>query len=236
MMLVVKLKSLFLIIFGWVLLSNCVLGVDKVMPKEAVSLFMGMPIEELIEPFDQATLNNLILKAEQGDVQSQFLLGRIYREDRYVSSDYDKAFYWMSKAAAQGHLKAHAFLGIMKVRGIGTPKKYVDGTTLIKKAAYNGDDDGQYFLGMLYIDGIGVPKNYFRAMHWLDKAYQQNHIGAKGIMGYFLFYMSEAPQDKARATYLMKDACSAGDKLVCNKLRLLFIRSVEEQNQMVVKR
>lgn len=180
-------------------------------------------------PFDKLSLDKLQQKAEQGDIEAQFQLGLRYYQGIMVSKDYEQAFIWISKAAAQNHLRAQSYLGEMYARGQGVSKKYVDGAALLKKTAHAGDADGQYFLGMLYVDGIGVPKSPFRAMGWFEKAYEQNHIQAKGMVGFFLYRMSEAAHHKARATALMRESCEAGNEIACKNLRELLIRPTDLQ-------
>lgn len=219
---------LMLIVSGLFLLTAPVWGEDLFVFNEFDPNASGVVEYQGIEPKSQQAFDELKSKAEQGDAESQFRLGWLYRNGSFVTQDYEQSFAWFSKAAAQNHIKAQAFLGNMYIRGQGTSKKYIDGTALIKKAAYNGDPDGQFYLAVLYMRGVGVPKRTFRALAWLDKAYKQNHVGAKGLLGFVLYHTAETSQDRSRGFMMMKDSCRQGDKLTCHKLREMFIRNIGE--------
>ena len=57
-------------------------------------------------------MENLLLKAKQGDPDAQFALGeRYFYRNRDVSQDDEQAVYWYRKAAEQGHANAQFALG-----------------------------------------------------------------------------------------------------------------------------
>jgi uncharacterized protein len=57
--------------------------------------------------------------AEQGDAQSQFELGSMYRDGQGVPQDYREAAKWFQLAAEQGHMGAQNNLGLMYSLGRG---------------------------------------------------------------------------------------------------------------------
>ena len=54
-------------------------------------------------------LRDLIKKAEQGDIEVQYELGRLYRSERL----YRYAFHWLLEAAKQGHTASQSAVGEM---------------------------------------------------------------------------------------------------------------------------
>ena len=52
------------------------------------------------------SIKHIIEKAEAGDKEFQSCLGTMYYKGEGVSIDYEKAFYWVKKAAAQEHVNA----------------------------------------------------------------------------------------------------------------------------------
>ncbi len=48
-------------------------------------------------------INSCERKAEQGEVEAQYRLGRIYSEGAEAFTDDEKELYWYEKAAEQGH-------------------------------------------------------------------------------------------------------------------------------------
>jgi len=69
------------------------------------------------------------IKAEQGDIDAQYNLGKMYYNGDGTLKDDKQAFYWNKKSAEQGQVDAQYSLALMYYNGIGTLKDY-------KKAAY----------------------------------------------------------------------------------------------------
>ena len=57
--------------------------------------------------------------AEQGDAESQFVLGMLYDDGEGVKQNYQQAAEWYQKAANQGHAMAQYNLGILYQFGLG---------------------------------------------------------------------------------------------------------------------
>lgn len=66
----------------------------------------------------------LLEKAEKGDAEAQYKLGKIYHEGEGVAQDYEQAFNWYSNAAKQGHTDAQYRLGLMYDKGEGVDQDY----------------------------------------------------------------------------------------------------------------
>ena len=60
-------------------------------------------------------LDTVIKKAENGDPESQYLLGHMYDYGELLEQDSAEAFIWYKKAAEQGHVEAQFMTGIMYV-------------------------------------------------------------------------------------------------------------------------
>jgi len=54
-------------------------------------------------------LNKIKEKAKNGDIDSQFYLGKYYGDERF--RDDEEAFYWLKLAADQGHQTSQIFVG-----------------------------------------------------------------------------------------------------------------------------
>ena len=65
----------------------------------------------------------LVLRAEKGDKDAQFMLGFFYEGGRGFPQDDFEALRWFSKAAEQGNVSAK--LGVMYAKGQGVPQDYV---------------------------------------------------------------------------------------------------------------
>ena len=67
--------------------------------------------------------------AEQGDPQSQFMMGNLYMDQDGLAKNPEKTVYWYTKAAEQDHIASQSRLGLMYLHGDGIPR---DGKKAIK--------------------------------------------------------------------------------------------------------
>ena len=91
----------------------------------------------------QENINNLIKKAEQGDVEAQFNLGYYYHSGEGVEQSEKKALYWWQKAAEQGHAEAQFNLGVVHEKGYGVEQSYEKAIHWYTKAAEQGNTNAQ---------------------------------------------------------------------------------------------
>ncbi|MDR1483532.1 MAG: ankyrin repeat domain-containing protein [Planctomycetaceae bacterium] len=84
-------------------------------------LFVSIGCSKSITLADEVTHNNLeefIKKAENGDVQAQFDVGKFYAQE----NNYEESIKWYRKAAENGNDDARLLLGTSNLVGLGTPK------------------------------------------------------------------------------------------------------------------
>lgn len=92
-------------------------------------------------------------KANKGDIESQFYMGRYYGDERF--RDDVKSFYWLKLAADQGHQMAQSFVGFSYEVGEGVIKSTKLSLTYYKMAALQ-----IFFSGYIeYGQGKGKPTN-----------------------------------------------------------------------------
>lgn len=133
-------------------------------------------------------IDSLTKAAEQGDVEAQKQLGRIYRYKDYDKQDYKEALKWYRKAAEQGDAEAQTVLGDFYREGgffdyDEAKQDYVEAAKWYRKAAEKGDAFAQLRLGELYYDGSGVKQDYAEAAKWYRKAAEQGIVGAQEGLG-----------------------------------------------------
>ncbi|WP_434779209.1 tetratricopeptide repeat protein [Neisseria sp. Ec49-e6-T10] len=121
------LKSIYLIIFVFV--SSCV--------------------------FAQGADTILQTKAQNGDVEAQYLLAKAYYNGDGVSQDTQKSFYWLIKAAEQGYAKAQDNLASAYYENGDKQKAFY----WFNKAAEQGLALSQYSLAFMYYKADGVPSD-----------------------------------------------------------------------------
>ncbi len=108
--------------------------------------------------------DDLIARAEKGDLQAQYDLAMAYMEGKYLLEvDSSKGWDWVAKAAKQGHKDASEMvLGKMRDDLIARAEK--------------GDPQAQYDLAMAYLEGKYLLKvDDTKGFDWMFKAYRQGH-------------------------------------------------------------
>ena len=109
--------------------------------------------------------------AEQGDLQAQVGLGRMYHGGHGVPQDYQEALKWFRKAAEQDDAQAQSMLGGMYASGLGSPQDYQEAVKWYRRAALQGNINAQNSLGRIYAHGKkGVLQDFVRAHMWYTVA------------------------------------------------------------------
>ena len=116
-------------------------------------------------------LEELTIRANQGDSIAQFYLASKYHFGQGVPQDYKQAVNWYTKAAEQGEAQSQHNLGFIYNNGQeGVPQDYKQAVKWLTKAAENGFANAQYHLALNYYKGQGVPQDYKQAYNWFSLA------------------------------------------------------------------
>ena len=175
----------------------------------------------------QNKLNDLLKKAEAGDVLAMVEVGLAYdlggrwgkpvqfyyidTGDKDPLIDYAIAAKWFEKAAEYGNAQAQGRLGRLFLDGNGVQKDFGKALEWFNKAAAQEDVIAQFGLGMMYGKGDGVPKDESKAQEWIQKAASQglpdaqNAVAAWHSEGYFGF-----PKDPNKAVEWLQKAATQG--------------------------
>lgn len=133
---------------------------------------IDVPRVEILEPI--LTDTQLLLRAQQGDVQAQYELGQAYLQgEGEFEQDTDKALEWLEQAASQGHARANYLMGVFYDQGVGVAQDDYLAVQWYRQGAHLGDADAQYQLGLSYDAGRGVEQDFIQAYVWLDMALRQ---------------------------------------------------------------
>ena len=89
----------------------------------------------------------LIRKAEKGDAEAQFNLGRRYSFGRGVAKNIEEGVKWFHKSADQGYKDAQAQLGWMYSKGAGVRMDHEKATLWLSRAAAQGSVLGRIGFG-----------------------------------------------------------------------------------------
>jgi len=131
---------------------------------------------------------------EKGHAEAMFRLGDMYRSIPGVEQDWKldwkKAKELYEQAIEAGHAEAMFCLGNMYSGGIVDDDDVViieqdweKTRELYEKAAINGSTAAAFEIGALYMLGIGVDENPKKAIEYLGKAAEKDHLTAMYLLG-----------------------------------------------------
>ena len=109
---------------------------------------------------------SLRIKAEKGNAEAEFNLGKCYHEGLGVKQDKAEALKWTEKAAAQGIPQAQMMAGLSYWLGMDVKMDEAKGVKWFEKAAEQGEAGGFYYLGAAYYLGKGVKQDYVESYKW----------------------------------------------------------------------
>lgn len=156
--------------------------------------------------------------AEQGNMDAQLKLGKMYLESQGVPQDDDVAVAWIRKSAEQDHEWALCQLGWMYLEGRGVPQSDKEAAAFFLKAAKLGDFDATYQMGMMYLEGRGVPQDDEQACYWIRVSAENGCRGAQALLGEMLELGQVTPRDLDEAAEWLGMAADWGDEDAQNRL------------------
>jgi hypothetical protein len=135
---------------------------------------------------------DLLPKAKAGDAEAQYWIGRFYYFGDGFGQDFEQAFKWFEKSAAQENPLGQEFLGRCYQDGDGVKKDPAEGARWLRKSADQGWSGAQGILAMAYESGTGVKKDPGKAEHWFRMAAQsilkeaeEGNALSQSRLGYF---------------------------------------------------
>ena len=153
-----------------------------------------------------------LAKAERGDSDAQFEVGRMYAVGEGVKQDYKKAREWFEKGAAQKNRVALDWLGWLYDNGYGVKQDYKKAREYYEEAAALNNGDALRKLGDMYYFGRGVKQDYKKAVEYYEKGAALNNANALNTLGVMYHDGKGVKQDytKAREYYEKSAALNYG--------------------------
>ncbi|MBR0238856.1 MAG: sel1 repeat family protein [Thermoguttaceae bacterium] len=89
---------------------------------------------------DKVNIEEVTIKAQQGDAEAQCTLGSCLLEGHYIEKDVQKAMIWLHKSAEQECSDAQTLLGMIYYSGVykGVPQNKKKGKYWLRLATNNG--------------------------------------------------------------------------------------------------
>jgi len=126
--------------------------------------------------------DDLVARAEAGDPEAQYRLGRAYDEGVLVRPSPYLAAHWLRRAAEQGHAAAAARLGTLYFQGRGLPRDLELALSWYRRAAEAGDPEGMAGLALMLVDGLATGRDPVRAFVWASLAAEAGNEYARRLL------------------------------------------------------
>ena len=150
----------------------------------------------------------LIRKAESGDPDAQYLVGRLYRDGPVLIPDSVEAQYWFDQAAWQGMVAAQYALGQLYLTDDAEVHDTELGIQWLEYAAHHGSDCAAYRLGKEYLNGEIVERDSAKAQEYLTQSAKTGNQFAQYALG--KLYLGRG--DKAEAHYWFTQSAARGNE------------------------
>jgi uncharacterized protein len=124
--------------------------------------------------------------AEQGNVESERIVGSMYKYGWGVPQNYVEALKWLRKAADQGDSLAQLQMGeIFYAGGAGVPQNYTEAMKWYLKAVDNEHDivtqaQAQFMLGFMCLKGEGLTQDFVAAHMWFNLSAARGALRSSG--------------------------------------------------------
>ncbi len=128
-------------------------------------------------------IEDLRIKAEQGNPASQFQLGVAYDQSQGVTRNLSEAASWYRKAADKGYAVAQNSLGSLYQYGEGIPQDNKEAMLWYKKAAEQDYGEAYTNLGYMYDGGLGVEQDKQKAVRLYHKGAEKSSLNAMLNLG-----------------------------------------------------
>lgn len=185
---------------------------------EEHSLIAYWDLKELIydmdKPFEtrQAAVEGLRKLAEGGDMFSQHLMGKLYRDGGLVIPDWMEAGYWFEQAARNGLVASQYALGNLYLTTDPEIRDVRQGMAWLEYANKSGSGHAGYRLAKEHLRGELIPKNSALGLQYLQSSAQRGNQYAQYMLGKLLLMGREVVQDRELAEYWLKQSAGQGNE------------------------
>ena len=166
----------------------------------------GLSLEER----DQAVAEMEQL-AESGDMNAQYLMGKLLRDGPLLIPDSVKARSWLERAATQGHVTAQYALGKLLLSDDVEVCDLQEGLHWLETAAENGNRCAAYRLGKEYLRGKIVEKDVAEAVDYLTQSAETGNPHARYVLGKLYLQGKEVGKDREAAEYWLTQSANQGN-------------------------
>lgn len=180
---------------------------------------------------DESSINMdaIIARANDGDVESQYVAGLLYFYGRgKVREDYSRSTTFFRKAALQGDAKSQRNLAILLVNGLSGSHDTSTALAWFRRASLSGDAHAMWMLGQMLYENKGLTEpiedtdRFKRAFEWFEKSGELGNENGIYRLGIMFEYGLGTPQDFSKAAKLYREASEKGNHDATYYLALMY--------------
>ena len=148
--------------------------------------------------------------AEAGDVNAQYLMGKLWRDGPLLTPDSVNARYWFMLAAEQGHASAQYALSKLLLSKDMEVRDPEQGIRWLERSVEQGNPHAHYRLGKEYLKGEVVEKDTHLGMNYIYTAALDGHAYAQYLLGKLLLQGQIMKKDREEGLRWLEKAAEQG--------------------------
>jgi TPR repeat protein len=173
-----------------------------------------------------AALKYFKLSAKLGNVNAQYMLGKIYL-DSGSAEDVRKALEWLGIASENGNAIAQYALGKLYRDGNHVEKDMEKAVELFTKSAEQKNHYAAYALGKIYLEGKGLPTDISLAVKWFAYSSDLGNQFAQYALGKLYRDGIHVNKDIGKAVELFTKSAEQKNQYAAYALGKLFLEGKE---------
>lgn len=173
----------------------------------------------------------LLNEAENGNVQSQYLLGSLYSSPEFQKFNINQAAYWSEKAAKNGNMNAACDLWAFNLMSDWKGHSAEKALYWIKKADENNAPCGAYGLALMNERGLFVKQDLKKAITLYTKAAQAGDTRSQNNLAVMYLNGSGVPASKEQYLFWTQKAANQGDPIAMFKYGNYLLGENGKENQ-----
>lgn len=172
-----------------------------------------------IHELDTYVLADELDKANSGDYVAQFIVSRIYHEERNIT----ESVKFLGLSAMHGFIPALFYLGDAYQKGEGVTQDYSGASFFYDLAASNSYTDAYVPAAECLFSGTGCDKDEWQGKKYIYEAAKKNNPRALFYVGKWTYYGEQwnrygeklFTEDKVQGLEILKQSASLQDELAC---------------------
>ncbi|MBS5784346.1 MAG: SEL1-like repeat protein [Clostridium sp.] len=190
---------------------------DKLQYRLGQMLYTGTGTEKDV----QAAISYMEKSAQLGNVNAQYLLGKVCLETGIGNPA--QAIAWMTKAAEAGNAGAQYALGKLYRDGTYVEKNIQKAVAMFTAVAEQKNEYAAYQLGRLYLAGMDIPKNVPEAVKWLKLSSNLGNAYAQYSLAKLYLSGDGVAKDVGEAVRLFTLSAEKKNEFAAYKLGKLYL-------------